>query len=430
MIIPRRSLLAAGAVLLARPALAQQVTFETLTQLMSSPESKAADALLNSSARYSPRLAFARAHADALGTEELQQILALIGDEEGALENKLLAPVDSPGVVKTVAQLDARLAGGHAEDAVAAIVKRARGRRLVFINEAHNGSRCRWFSERVALALRREGFNTFAAESFTVENTPEADNGGPITTNTGFYVADPVFAEMVRGVRAAGYRLAAYDDVPPLQGDPKAQTALREQTAADNLARLLRDDPKARLVVHCGYDHAAKVPQPDGSQSVSCLMKVIKGIDPITVTQAYSIASPRRDNEPITITRVLDKFGSPKAPIAVWDGAGVPLGRNSLAASYDVSVYHHRAAQVDGRPGWRAEGRRRGVLRLASPLPPGAILQAVPLAEARLSPATVPADQYPAPEGANQAVFFLRPGQYEVRADHLGGVEVLGRVTV
>ena len=84
------------------------------------------------------------------------------------------------------------------------IAERARNRRVVILNEAHNVSRCRAFAEAVALRLRGEGFDCFAAEDFLSETgaTPFQSfaEGGPLTRWAGYYVSDPVYAEMERSV--------------------------------------------------------------------------------------------------------------------------------------------------------------------------------------------------------------------------------------
>jgi|SRR5690606_3954053 len=59
-----------------------------------------------------------------------------------------------------------------AEDAIRTIVERARDRRIVIVNEAHDSPRDRAFVLKVAEALRPLGFTHFAAEAF-VNVTPE-----------------------------------------------------------------------------------------------------------------------------------------------------------------------------------------------------------------------------------------------------------------
>jgi hypothetical protein len=46
------------------------------------------------------------------------------------------------------------------------------------------------------------------------------------------------------------------------------------------------------------------------------------------------------------------------------------------------------------------------------------------------SAGVIPADQYPAPDNARAALFYLKPGRYEVRLEGEEGRRTLGTLTV
>ena len=362
---------------------------------------------------------------------------AMVGNEAGAFaamaSNALAWRGDRPA---PVAKIDP--AGARAVDALKAIVEASRGRRLVILNEAHHVSRCRAFGVAVAVALRAEGFTWLAAEAFSPYGPDRfadtANAGKPMLTSSGYYHLDPVFAEFVRQAREAGYRLADYEQrqeqEAPEGSDGAERIAAREEAQAANLiANVLEKDPKARVLVYCGYSHAAKIPL-GGQPWMAARLKAKTGLDPLCIEQSNGAPDPAGADLNPNLPVVLDHF-APSGPVAVFSADGAALTANYPGA-VDIAVYHPRLAAVDGRPGWLpiAPGRRRAAFVLPEPLAPGALLQAIPAAEAALAQNVIPADQYLITAPARTATFFLRPGDYRLLAETDAGRLALGSLRV
>jgi hypothetical protein len=121
-----------------------------------------------------------------------------------------------------------------AQDAVAAIVEAARGRRVVMLNESHSASRHRLFLARVARALRPEGFDILAAETFSNRADGEPPGvesmqaGAPFSPGYGYYTHDPIFADAAREALGLGYRLKAYEQRPDQFDRPPGNLAGRQ----------------------------------------------------------------------------------------------------------------------------------------------------------------------------------------------------------
>src|SRR5690606_22367801 len=151
--------------------------------------------------------------------------------------------------------------GAVAEDAIRAIVERARDRRVVIVNEAHDSPRDRAFVLEVAEALKPLGFTHFAAETF-LNTTPEMaaremgwlESAGYPRFSTGTYTVDPMFGYLVRRAMTLGYRPVAYEE--PYRPDTatlsrEEQIVGREQAQAESLARALAEaGPEAKFLVH------------------------------------------------------------------------------------------------------------------------------------------------------------------------------------
>jgi hypothetical protein len=378
--------------------------------------------LLIDEGRYLPLLRFYLGQGTTAAAWLAAQLAAMTGDEAAAF-----------AIPTTVPRAVPDLTGCRAVDALETIVQAARSRQIVILNEAHHASRCRAFAAQVAARLHGEGFTVFAAEAFDNSARPSAaaaalNDGAPVTPKIGWYLADPVYAEMVRAARRQGYRFAGYEArAVQLQGTSgDGEIEAREDAEANNfIADVIDRHPKARILVFCGYDHAVKTATGDGRMWFAARLKAKTGIDPLCIAQSWGL--PFSGLEEPALKTVLDTF-APTAPAILFDQRDRPFNP-SMAGTVDVEVVHPRLAPVDGRPGWLAAGRKRAVFALSALVGPHDLIQAVPAGEAA-TPNAVPSDQYPLVPGAREAVFFLHQGRYEIRIETDDDRRVLGELKV
>ncbi|MGR4864322.1 hypothetical protein [Caulobacter sp. LARHSG274] len=375
-------------------------------------------------ARYLPLWRAIRATPDDAG---LQQMASFVGDEATALAQASRGPPDG----------DVLPPGAAAEDALAAIVAAARGRRVVFLNEAHVCSRHRHFLAQVLRALRPQGFDILACEDFLNADGPGAPDvrayqaGGALDPTLGFYLHDPRFAEAVREAAVLGYRLRPYEQRRDQRaaGETKAEAMARRDAAQTGnfIAGVLDSDPQSRVVVYCGYSHLRKTPDRRGSEWFARRLAAMAGIDPLCVSQAYTGSfGPHAGDRPLT-RAVLERF-APKASIVVRGGDGVSVA--AAAAGADLAVFHPSLPDVEGRPGWLAADPTRRRVEVAVPARAGdaaVIVQAVHAVDKDMA---VPADQRVVAAGEDRAVLFLRPGDYRLRLETDAGFTPLKAVTV
>jgi hypothetical protein len=372
---------------------------------------------LSKEGRYLPLLKVARTWEEPGFQDVRRQWFAFVGDEASAFARKGGADGVAPD-----------LAGAQAEDAVQAIVRASKGRRVVMLNEAHTASRHRAFLGRLARALRKEGFTHLAAETFT-NDAPEAEMvvslraGQPLPAGIGFYTFDPVFAEAVREALELGYQLVPYEqrqDQASASREPKLRIPVREQAQAENLAAAMRRWPEARFLVHVGLGHLDENPDSPNGPWFAARFKQLTGVDPLTVLQSHGGSVGPHGLDHAVAKAVLARF-SPRAPIVVTPAPRV----SSIQA--DLAVFHPSLPDVEGRPGWLAADPKRRKIRivLAAPARDLALIQAV--REGEPDPA-LPSDQYVLAPGARTATLFLRAGRYKVRIETEGGFEVIRHV--
>jgi hypothetical protein len=316
------------------------------------------------------------------------QTLSLFGRED------LIAGVSDDYKVALCTPLDS------APDPFGEIERRARQTSVVIINESHERSDHRGFIAEVAKRLRPLGYDTLAIETLNHDppETPlryrptfeQEPNLPYLVDSDGFYLSEAAFGRLGREAKALGYALLAYENIdnPPPGVTRTQQIATREEGQAVNLAAYVRSHPKAKLLIHVGYSHAAETPRSDGQQWMATRLKAKTGIDPLTISQTTC-----RGSSGTTHLSALPKDQPP--------------------GTFDLIVDHPIPHFERGRPTWR---RLAGDVAVSIPeaLRPTAgwrVVEARPDGE----PATsVPMDRV-AIRPDEDVALMLPPGRYNLR---------------
>ena len=113
-----------------------------------------------------------------------------------------------------------------------------------------------------------------------VDRSPHLSERGYPTRMTGYYTSEPVYGDLVRTAFKLGYRVVPYEWAGEYTPDN------RERGQARNLVeRILKDNPKAKILVHAGYDHIDETGELVGAKTMAQRLKQMTGIDPLTIDQ-------------------------------------------------------------------------------------------------------------------------------------------------
>ncbi len=316
------------------------------------------------------------------------------------------------------------LKGGYqAEPAVDVIATLAKGRQALFLNEAHSNALTRTVTVQVLEKLRAEGFDTFAAETLYDTDKDLAKRGFP-DSSSGFYIEEPVYAEMVRTALRLGFKIVPYEATSNATGND------RELEQARNLiAATLKKDPKARIVVNAGFAHIQKAGTYLGGESMAQHFERLSGIEPLSIEQTMMVPhlKPASDHpyySAIIATR------SPNVPVIYVDADGKPWSLKK--SGYDASVVFPPEVYERERPTWLALGGLRVPYQVSGAL---CSLNYPCLVEARYKDeddSAIPADRAVVSIGGNFATvkdslneststlplrtLWLRPGEYRLVA--------------
>ncbi len=315
------------------------------------------------------------------------------------------------------------------QDAMQAILELASQRQVVMINEAHHVPLHRAFVLQLLEGLYRKGFRYFAAEALTAQDKQLQKRGYP-TMATGYYLPEPLCADLVRTALRLGYQVVPYEDEgarsPMDSKDPIAAQNARESGQAKNLKeRILAKDPQAKILVHAGYGHIAKTPETlemSGKKGEIRLMannfKAITGIDPLSIAQdamtEHSVPSEENPDYRLAIERGLLK----DKPVVLRDPKSKAYyGPTQSEGKYDLVVFHPRSVYERGRPTWLSMGG----LRHAVALPeqhrptPGSSYLAQAFYPAEKDKDAIPVDQIEYRSGEPVPCLWLPKGEFRVR---------------
>lgn len=281
---------------------------------------------------------------------------AKIGDADGAIaafskmgqaEQRFGYDLNKPvgNEATDLAAIDA----AHVEDAVKAIAQAAQSRQVVVLNEAHHAPFDRILALRLARALRKEGFEYLACETFRGLDE-HVLNKGYVVKATGPYAREPTYAKFLTDAISDGWKFVSYE--------PSGPASLhRESGMAKNLVdRIFAKDPKAKVFIYVGYSHAKKVPSSTGdddNSKMAAQLSRMTGIDPLTVNQTTLFDQFNNTRQSRLYAHAARKTRS-RDPIVLIQKDGSPVKLTIDDSAYDIEVVH--PAYVNdaktGRPEW------------------------------------------------------------------------------
>jgi hypothetical protein len=305
------------------------------------------------------------------GISSLQQQLSWARSVAGDYAGSLVAfrRANEIGVTRPKPPIDSAekarelTVGFNPRDALASIVDAARDRQIVILNEAHHLSRHRAFALLLARELRSIGFDYLACEGFSSNLDALALKARQYPkTSDGFYIREPLFADLVRQSLALGYMPVAYEHQGSSSAGRSPTDSMNEREAgqANNLVtRIFRDNPRARVFIYVGFAHLKKTVQNRSSEPgrtvewMASRLKTATGIDPLTIDQV-TMTDPEDASIHGTLLRQVFAGRSASESSLVlrhaMEARHLVLG--TYAGDADVQVFHRPTEFVNGRPDW------------------------------------------------------------------------------
>ncbi len=233
-------------------------------------------------------------------------------------------------------KIDPAFAQMKAIPAINYIINRVGNARVVMLNEQHYYPPNRIFTTEVLMALKQQGFNYLGCEG--IYQTEALTQKGYPDQETGFYINEPQYANMIREALKMGYHIFAYDT-------PGGTIDERETGQACAIYNVIKKDSSAKIIIHAGLGHIRE-DTTRGLKLMAWYFKQLSGIDPFTINQAGNIENSEAKFE----TPLYQQAGSSiKEPSVFYNPqTNIAFGDSD----YDLSVFHPRTVYSESRASW------------------------------------------------------------------------------
>jgi len=233
------------------------------------------------------------------------------------------------------------------------ITEQANKNQIVIINEAHHNSSHRVFTKSLLQKLYDVGYKNLGFEA--LGNGAYLDSllnkrKYPIQ-ETGFYIKNPQFGNLVRDALSIGYHLFAYENTNNSDGKQ------REIEQAKNIQMMIKKKPNEKFIIHCGFDHVLEGNYPRWEKTMAGRLEEYTGINPFTINQTqYTEKSKSELNHPLL------KSLNIKEPSILLDKNNIPYKYRRGKTWTDIAVFHPNTIYIDDRPNWLFKNGNKNII--------------------------------------------------------------------
>lgn len=234
------------------------------------------------------------------------------------------------------------------------ILEKAKTEQIILINEAHQQPYHRVFTTSLLHDLYKAGFKYFSAETisnYDISLKELLKNEYP-TINSGYYTREPLYGNLIREAINEGFEVFGYETTRTGSSDSSGIN-LREIDQAKNIKKILDKDPKAKILIHCGWDHIVETPYRSWGKAMAGRLYEYNGINPFTIDQIkLTEHSSAEYQNPYWTSLNLDYYAM------FVDSSGQTFYGPQEYKQYDARVYHPKTKWEHGRPHWVFENNR------------------------------------------------------------------------
>ena len=211
---------------------------------------------------------------------------------------------------------------------------------VIMLNEAHNKPIHRAFAYSLLDVLYNRGFRYPVWEMLNPMPDQELTK---LNYKTGHLATEPVAGELIRQALELGFKLVAYEDP---RADKHSPTE-RDSIQASNIARILKQDPDAKIFVYEGYGHIAEKSTNTEFIPMGMAFKRMTGIDPLTIDQTDMTEESNFSFGKAFYDAYVEKFPLTAASIPTINDEPVNVTGTTL---YDLTIIHPKSTYYYSRP--------------------------------------------------------------------------------
>lgn len=234
------------------------------------------------------------------------------------------------------------------------IIDRSKNEQIILINEAHNNSRHRVFTTSLLQDLYNNGYRFLGLEALW-ENL---DGREFATINDGFYIKEPQFGNLIKEAKEIGFTVFQYESTSKVRDGGKT----REIEQAENIAKMMKENPNSKFLIHCGYEHIV-----EGTPGIKTWEKAMAGriiemtgINPFTIDQTlYSEKGNSNLNSPY-----IQMVNRDYPVIMVNNKNKAFSGDINNIKQIDCAIIHPVTKYKNSRPNWLNSSNERKLITI------------------------------------------------------------------
>jgi hypothetical protein len=234
------------------------------------------------------------------------------------------------------------------KDAKEYIINRSKNEKIIIINEAHHNIRHRVFTTSLLQGLYNNGYRFLGLEALS--DTLINKRKFPIL-ESGYYTKEPQMANLLKEAIKIGFTLFEYEP------NDKSNGKEREIGQAENIAKLIKENPNSKFLIHCGWDHVIEGTPGNKSweKAMAGRLKEKTNIDPFTIDQvAYSEKGDIKFISPYNLITNSEK------PIIMVNEGGKTFNGSETNDQTDCRIIHPLTKFINNRPDWLSlNGKRK-----------------------------------------------------------------------
>lgn len=241
------------------------------------------------------------------------------------------------------------------------IINQAKKERIVVINEAHHQPYHRFFTTQLLNDLYGIGYKYLFLEALTNPGDTFLNSRKYPLINSGILTSDPIFGKLVREALKIGFKVLPYEAINNFKIDSLGINH-REIEQARNISKIFDLDSAAKILVHCGFDHAIKSELKGWGKAMAGRLYEYSGIEPFTIDQV-TLSEHSSKNQLLLTDLQVNDFENPiykeinlNYSAVFLDSNGKALSRNN---GYNAVVYHPRTNYINGRQNWLFDEDRK-----------------------------------------------------------------------
>jgi len=229
------------------------------------------------------------------------------------------------------------------------ILNRSKNEKLIIINEAHNNSRHRVFTTSLLKGLYKNGYRFLGIEA--LDDTMINKRKFPTFGSGTMYIHESQYANLIKEAIDMGFTLLNYEYLG------KGRTGKdREIGQAENIAKVIAQNPNAKFLIHCGYDHLNEETPgiKEWEKAMAARVRDLTGINPFTIDQI-----PGSEKGDLKFNTPYIQMANLKNPSVMVNAQGEAYNGEIGKKRGDCSVIYPVSTYTNERPNWlRLDGRR------------------------------------------------------------------------